>query len=386
MLLTLETRTGEEQTTCGFVAIIIYLFVDISIGIYRIFTKKQGLYFWSMLIETWGCLIGAIGIILSYLYPNGDPIWAVHTLFLLLGWTIFCPAQLHVLYSRLHLVNKNRSFQRSMLIMIIVVSLLMIIPVWPLDWLSKDPYKPHQSAVYSPRKALTDRYTQVGYTIAECTLSGSYIWSLTRLLSLKSNVRQRRVMTDLIYVNIIAIALDIVTVLLIFLNQVGFSFAVQATSYIVKFKLEFIVLNQLMAVAARGLQKDTFAERRYHHHPSTLSEKYQYPRGGSESSRWGLNSAREQQRSDSVKELVIPSPTPSKANGTSNDTTSQSKGIFTDRGTVPVKAKFKKHGGELADGNSKEDKDEEEEIGIHMWENRGKLVMEVPWFKRQVQA
>ena len=30
-------------------------------------------------------------------------------------------------------------------------------------------------------------------------------------------------------------------------------------------KLEFVVLNQLMAVAARGLQRESFEERRYHH-------------------------------------------------------------------------------------------------------------------------
>lgn len=39
----------------------------------------------------------------------------------------------------------------------------------------------------------------------------------------------------------------------------------QTFSYAVKMKIEFVVLNQLMAVAARGVQRDNFEERRYHH-------------------------------------------------------------------------------------------------------------------------
>ena len=39
----------------------------------------------------------------------------------------------------------------------------------------------------------------------------------------------------------------------------------QTFSYALKLKLEFVVLNQLMAVAARGKRKENFEERRYHH-------------------------------------------------------------------------------------------------------------------------
>ena len=81
----------------------------------------------------------------------------------------------------------------------------------------------------------------------------------------KSSIRQRRVMLDLIYVNVIAIAFDILIVILVYLNQLGLSHPIQTFSYILKLKLEFLVLNQLMAVAARGLQKSSWEERRYHH-------------------------------------------------------------------------------------------------------------------------
>lgn len=72
-------------------------------------------------------------------------------------------------------------------------------------------------------------------------------------------------MLDLIYVNFIIVLFDILVVTLLYLNQVGISHPVQTFSYALKLKLEFVVLNQLMAVAARGLRKESFEERRYHH-------------------------------------------------------------------------------------------------------------------------
>ena len=57
------------------------------------------------------------------------------------------------------------------------------------------------------------------------------------------------------------------------------------------------------------------------------------------------------------------------------------------RGILPAVAKVKGHGAKKARGDDDADgDDEEEEIGIHMWENRGKLVLEVPWFRRHKEA
>ena len=72
-----------------------------------------------------------------------------------------------------------------------------------------------------------DRCTQLGYTFVETIVSGVYTLSLTKLLKLKSSVRRRRVMMDLIYVNIIAVSLDVLTVVLVFLNQLGISHPAQ---------------------------------------------------------------------------------------------------------------------------------------------------------------
>ena len=279
-----------------------------------------------------------------------------------------------------------------MLVMIIVVATLMIVPTWPLVWQAYNPYDGRRSATYSPREAIIDRCTQIGYTLAESVLSGIYIVSLTRLLRVKSSVRQRRVMTDLIYVNVLAIGLDVLTVVLVYLNQTGISHPVQTFSYALKLKLEFLVLNQLMAVAARGVRKESFAERRYHHHDqsSALDEKglSSSSAAGAESSktsRWGLGSLRGApvNEGDSGKELVVPSLTLSRVEGSvRNESVSRgARDRVGEEARWPMKAKVKKHSGGGTDAYADEDEDEDE-IGIHMWENRGKLVMEVPWFEK----
>ncbi|MCJ1370578.1 hypothetical protein MMC20_001791 [Loxospora ochrophaea] len=118
-----------------------------------------------------------------------------------------------------------------------------------------------------------ERYEQLGYSVVETIISGIYIFSISKLLKNKSGIRQRRVLRDLIYVNITVIACDIVLVTLTFTNQVDVSLAVQDFSYMLKLKLEFVVLNQLMAVAARGLSGETYAEKRYYHPSSSRDNR-----------------------------------------------------------------------------------------------------------------
>ena len=280
------------------------------------FKRKKSLYYWCFLLGTWGCLIDSIAVILKSFAHNTEHLWPLYTLFILLGWTIYATAQLLVLYSRLHLVNQNRRLQRWVLIMIVVVASLMIIPTWPLAWQAYDPYSPRRSARFSFGEAIVDRITQLGFTIAESIISGIYIWSLTKLLQFNPSVRQRRVMTDLVYVNVIAICLDVLTVILVYLNQTGISHPIQTFSYILKMKLEFMVLNQLMAVTARGIQREAFPARRYHHRPALGGMAWSGV--SSKSPRWGLDPLSEPVNV-SLGEVQVPSPALSKAQGTSND-------------------------------------------------------------------
>lgn len=331
-----------------------------------------------MLLGTLGCALDTIAVILKYFLPNKKNLWPLYLVLILGGWTIYAPAQLLVLYSRLHLVNRDRRLQRCALIMVTVVPALLIIPSWVFDWPAWDPNS-NLSALYSPREAIMDRVSQIGYTFAETVLSGIYIWRLTKLLRLKSTVRQRRVMMDLIYANVIAILLDVVTVCLVFRNKGGVSHPVQTFSYILKLKLEFLVLNQLMAVAARGLRRGTFAEKRYH--CPSFSDRNKSSDSRFWASRWALGTSK---TNDDDTEIMVLPPSVPKAQGSPNGFNPRCGQNATGGSVSPMKANFATSNVQKV-GAKLEDVDDDD-IGVHMWERHHGSGVEVPWFRGDSQA
>ncbi|KAI4216045.1 MAG: hypothetical protein LQ351_001541 [Letrouitia transgressa] len=415
----------EELAASAFVGMTFLLVLEISVEIMRVFKKRKGLYFWSMSFGTLGCLIDAIGVILKFLSHGTTGIWPLYTLFLLSGWSMYAPLQLMVLYSRLHLVIESRKVQRFVLIMILVTIPVFIIPTWIVVWPAYNPDPPVTDR-WSPPDAIVERFTQLGFTIVECIISGVYIYSLLGLLRYKSSVRQRRVFYDLIYVNIITVAFDILTVVLVYLNQLGTSHPIQNFSYALKLRLEFIVLNQLMAVAARGVRRETFEEKRYHH-PSTSQNTSEWDNNfldskpsaalrqsyenmsttgdGTESgatqismpkpvvevaaARSKLGQHLSYATSNPIKNSSSREESPSNQRATESLMQALRRTVRPHSGhsntgrhgseTIPIRIRRKSSSYDTED-------DEEEEIGLHMWENHGDVVLEVPWLQRAGSA
>lgn len=265
-----DWNPGEEQTSTVFLALTLYMVIELNIAIWRVFKKKQGLYYWALISGTWGLAIGTIGNILKNLTPQyGPKIWPLWSLMILGGWSVFATAECVLLYSRLHLVNRSFKIQRWILILVVVGSFVLVAPNWVILFPAYD-LDPKISSIWSPRQAILDRTNQLGFTVIEAIIGGIYIWSLATLLRVKATIRQRRVMRDLFCIMIVVILLDIIVAILIFVNQVNLSFSIQDFSYALKYKFEFVVLNQLMAVAGCH-KKGSFAERRYRQQTETAT-------------------------------------------------------------------------------------------------------------------
>ncbi|KAG7007123.1 hypothetical protein G7Y79_00011g030210 [Physcia stellaris] len=411
-------RPGEEIAAAAFIGIAIFLVVETNVEIFRVFRKRNGLYFWSLELGTWGVLLNVLGIILKYLSPVREA-WPFYTLAMTTGWTAYTLGLMFVLYSRLHLVMQSHLVQRGVLIMILSTIFTMFLPTWVVIWPAWDP-DPKLSSVWSPRDAIIERYTQIGFTIVECIISGIYIYSLFNLLHTKSSVRQRRVMIDLIYVNVIVIVFDVLQVVMVYLNQLGISHPIQTFSYILKLRLEFVVLNQLMAVAARGLRRETFADRRYHH--SSTEDAFSAELKNFEESKpsWSdqeIESRQLPNRDDPSKgstQISIPSPkgregaSPPPLEHQSSDDSMEPKEIHipeidaptSRQGRLKAAIKLPRPRKRRSPSNSEErpisghernedrnrsqwieDDEEDDEMGLHAWENRGRIVLEVPWFR-----
>ncbi|KAK4690348.1 hypothetical protein P7C71_g6423, partial [Lecanoromycetidae sp. Uapishka_2] len=234
---------GEDLAAAAIVGVTFWLVLEVQVESLRAFKQWRGLYFWSIQLGVWGTFFDNIGICLKYFARDIKHLWPLDTAFIMGGWSVYSTAQLLVLYSRLHLVCRNQKIQRAMLWMPIVALVLFQIPTWVAVWPAYADI-PRVSSVWSPREAIMERFNQLGYTLAEVIISGTYIKCLLELLKTKSSVRQRRVMLDLIYVNIIVVGLDFIEIILIWLNINAIAHPIQTFSYIVKFRLEFVILNQ----------------------------------------------------------------------------------------------------------------------------------------------
>lgn len=375
-----------------------------------------------MLAGALGCGLDNLGIIFKFLAPDTSR-WIIYTVLLTLGWGTYSMAQLLILYSRLHLVMPNRGVQRFVLIMSLSTFFIATVPTYIMVWQAWNP-NPKISSLWSPREAIIERYNQIVYTLVEVIIAGIYIKSLVQVLHSpnKASVRQHRVTLDLIYVNIIVVALDLLSVVLVYINQTGLSHPIQTFSYALKIRLEFVVLNQLMSVAARGLKRETFEEKRYHHgsNNDTFSAEM---RNFGIGSKPGQKTNTDPSHQDSVDikkiasqedpskdkmQISMPEPVFSKGHRASESAASGyasgkddiSEEVDQSPNKSPTEerpwgwnalqaVRRRRQGSEArpmsiqgrATRHHPNDDDDEEEIGLHMWENRGRVVLEVPWFR-----
>ncbi|KAL8683138.1 MAG: hypothetical protein Q9186_000851 [Xanthomendoza sp. 1 TL-2023] len=404
-----EWRPQEDRAASAFVGISFFLFLETIFEIFRVFKKRRGLYFWSLLIGVISLPVNNIAILLKYLVPGTTHIWPLYTTLALVTWSCYSLAQLLVLYSRLHLLVDNPRIQRGVLYLIVACAFFLVVPIWIVVWPAWNP-DPELTERWSPADGIVERFTQLGFTLAEAIVSGIYLHSLYNLLRWKPTVRQRRVFLDLTYVSVVTIMLDILSTVLVYLNQTGTSHPIQIFSYALKFRLEFVILNQLMAVAARGIHRETFGEKRYHRDSHDTAayghQKYTSPepveeRGELSSNNLSqgeteislpaavLDTVKSRSRSDQLSSDELPLPLQGRGSTAPNAAnSSRARAIARairpgsrsagDVGTTTAISRHRKSGYMMQDDD---DDDDEDEFPVHLWERNGELVMRVPWLR-----
>ncbi|KAJ5657687.1 uncharacterized protein N7484_001336 [Penicillium longicatenatum] len=224
-------------------ALACYNVVEILISTFTTFRRRHGLYFWSILVCSFGILLHAISGFLRYfaLAPN-----FLMSVLICIGWYAMVTGQSVVLYSRLHLVSTHCEYFRYVLWMIIINACIFHIPTTILFLGSN-----HGVDSFVTPFNIYERIQLTGFSIQETIISALYIWETVtglRPILLLKGLQGRRVILNLVLVNSIAILLDASLLALEYSDHFDIQTSYKPLVYSIKLKMEFTVLNSLVAV------------------------------------------------------------------------------------------------------------------------------------------
>lgn len=258
----ISVSTPVAMVIAGFFAISFYNFVYINIKIFLTFKHHRGLYFWSLIIASWGIPVHATGFLLKFFTIGAPKLMAL--VFIIGGWYCMVTGQSMVLYSRLHLVEPDTKKLRWVLSMIIVNFFLLHIGMTVVFFGANSS---NPQPFLKPFK-IYEKVQVTGFALQECIISGLYIykaWDMLRPAVDDWSQRARRIMNHLIAVNVIIIIMDITLLGTEYADQYEIQTTYKGALYSIKLVMEFSILEQLCAY---------LKERSYTQFDSTLT-RYQ---------------------------------------------------------------------------------------------------------------
>ena len=125
-----NTGVPDEKTAiviACFISLALYNVIELAFIIFATFKQRRGLYFWSFVTSTAGIGVYSVGFLLKHLRLSD--ISVLFVTLIVIGWTCMVTGQSVVLYSRLHILLRNRKMLRSILIMIIVNAIICHTPI-----------------------------------------------------------------------------------------------------------------------------------------------------------------------------------------------------------------------------------------------------------------
>ena len=232
-------------TMAAFMTISLYNIIELTVIIFTTFKRRTGLYFWSFIVATWGIAPHTIGFILKFFAVTSSNY--LPTTLVAFGWVAMVTGQSVVLYSRLHLVVRNAQRIRWVLYMIIFDAVVMHIPVIILAYGVNSP----NPARFVPVYTIWDKVEIVVFFVQESIISILYIYETIQLLGPVGAIKGdplRQLLAHLILVNALVLIFDITVLGIQYSGYYEIQTTLKAALYSVKLKIEFSVLNRLVAI------------------------------------------------------------------------------------------------------------------------------------------
>ncbi|KAA8644722.1 hypothetical protein EYZ11_009729 [Aspergillus tanneri] len=245
-----------------------YNAIELIILVFVTFSQYRGLYFWSLFVSSSiGLVPYSIGFLLKF-FNLTNQTWLSVTL-ITVGWYCMVTGQSIVLYSRLHLVLPSHRVLRRVLAMILVNAVILHIPTTVLTYGSN---LASSHLAYRQGYNVMEKIQMTGFCIQEFVLSALYIWETTRMLRLDPDRGKRKIMYQLVAINLIIIFMDVGLLVIEYRNLYIMETMIKGVVYSIKLKLEFAVLGKLVHLVRSHVWKTTesaaaaAADPRHHHH------------------------------------------------------------------------------------------------------------------------
>ncbi|KAL2830372.1 hypothetical protein BJY01DRAFT_227330 [Aspergillus pseudoustus] len=247
----------------SFAALIYYNAAELLILCLATFKRRGSLYFWCLLSTSISLIPHGSGFILLFFRPDVSHYVAV--CLIIVGWCGTVTGHSLVLWSRLHLVLQNPRLLRTLLVVILTNAVLLHVPTSVLLFgsVSDDPN------VFAAGYNIMERIQLVGFCIQETILSGIYVWEVAKMLRLRSERRNRRILTQLLAMNIVVLVIDFVVVIIEYAGFYAVQVMFKPVAYSIKLKLEYAVLQRLVKIAKGGSATESAYGHGFDSVPST---------------------------------------------------------------------------------------------------------------------
>ncbi|KAI9368712.1 hypothetical protein BJX61DRAFT_202769 [Aspergillus egyptiacus] len=238
-----DGQDGLKATLVIFIALSCYNVIELVILVLSTFRRWKGLYFYSLLVSAViGVMPYSIGFLLKFFSRVSS---AISVTVLTVGWWTMVTGQAFVLYSRLHLVLRDERTLRRVLYMIIANIFLLHVPTTVLTYGSNVVAR---SPVFVKAYNVMEKIQMTGFTVQEVIISALYVWETTKLLQLGSSRENRKIMHQLVGINVAIVIMDMVLLGLEYSDHYAVQITLKGVIYSVKLKLEFAVLGKLVDV------------------------------------------------------------------------------------------------------------------------------------------
>lgn len=158
----------------------LYNALELILLIFTTFKQWHGLYFWSLLVASFGVIPYNVGFLVVFFQLTQQYAGFIIDSY---GWITMVTGQSVVLYSRLHLVLRNPKVLRAVLWMIVIDAVVFHVSTTVVLFGSS--YGDDQGRFNGAWTAI-EKVQMTGFCIQEFIISGLYLWETSKVLKLVS--------------------------------------------------------------------------------------------------------------------------------------------------------------------------------------------------------